>query len=91
MPTHHDCQLHDHQSAAPLQRLRQHGQADSGRGIYPPRPDTPLHEQCQLTTEEETFDVDRLARAQQQRHPPQGFFNQTACYLGEGDHALMLP
>jgi hypothetical protein len=43
----------------------------------------PLHEQCQLAAKEEILGVDRLGRAEQEHHPPEGVLDQTTCDLGE--------
>jgi hypothetical protein len=44
MPAKQSRRLHDHQSATPLEQLRQHRQADSRRGIYPSRVRTTLEQ-----------------------------------------------
>jgi hypothetical protein len=81
MPTKQGLRLHDHQSAAPLEQLRQHRQADSRRGVYPPRLHTALDEQRQLTAQEETLGTDSLARAERQHQPPESVFKQTSAIL----------
>ena len=91
MPADHGRRLHDDQSAAPIEQLRQHGQADAGRGIDPSRPHATLDVQRQLTAQEEVLGADGLGRAEQQHHPPEGVFDQTECDPGEGDHALIVP
>jgi len=91
MPAKQSRGLHDHQGAAPHEPLRRHDQANTCRGIYPPRPHTSLDEQRQLTAQEQILGADSFSGTQQQGQPPEGVLDQAKCDPGQRDHALIVP
>jgi hypothetical protein len=91
MPAKQSRRLHDHQGAAPLEQLRQHDQANTCRGIYPPRPHTSLDEQRQLTAQEQILGAHSLRRAEEQYQPPEGVLDQPKCDPAQGDPARIVP